>query len=488
MSGSLLRGNINVFVRRLVKEEFGGLYQVDAVQKLQQWQGYTPCFGGQLPLYPSVSDGRVCNASECIWKKSCDSYRKGPWLSAQNIEYAAQGFLETQLSKLSDVEAIRWLQEREGSSPCFGREIPLRPFGSNPRHCGIWECFWRDPCNAFREGTVEPLERVLSGDGKEVLDVFLARIEASNRLKDQLAFSGSVGLKFHSFENLRSATRKMLLASPKTIVAESSDNPAVLRRYFLHRTDSGMASDKNISTWADILLTADLNKLKRWLLDTREFQDSGSLSYFPLTHSVMLESHHISQNPFSGRAYYPMPSALDLRTFDAPHLGLVDGDLMLSDPIFTPLLNITLPVLENTDFCTLFRLMSDFPQETTSFRNYLLDKVEEARGAAVGSEQFSQDCRRIEREIREEIRKLQSDFKRSDMKSAFTAAGCVVASFTLALYCILHTAPNVLTLLGPGGALYKISDVYIDRKLKQLELKENPAYFLWVLGKTEGGK
>jgi hypothetical protein len=88
---------------------------------------------------------------------------------------------------------------------------------------------------------------------------------------------------------------------------------------------------------------------------------------------------------------------------------------------------------------------------------------------------------RIEREIRAEIRKFESDFDRSDLKTAISAAGCVVASFTLALYCILHMEPNVLSVLGPGGVLYKISDLYMERKLKQLELRENPAYFLWVL-------
>ncbi|MBV9886517.1 MAG: hypothetical protein JO119_08230 [Acidobacteria bacterium] len=230
--------------------------------------------------------------------------------------------------------------------------------------------------------------------------------------------------------------------------------------------------------------------LKSWIREAEQFLNLGSLSYIPQVQSV--ETNELfsfsSSSYWDGRASYPMPESFELRTFDAPHLGVPDGDLMLSDSTFAPLLNITLPALENIEYNDLYQIMADYPEQLCSFRDYLLNNLEAARTAAVGSEQFVKDCKRIERGIKAESRKLESDFARSDLKAALSAAGCVIASFTLFLYCIIHTAPDVLSILGPGGALYKISDIYMERKLRQLELRENQAYFLWILGKTETKK
>jgi hypothetical protein len=128
--------------------------------------------------------------------------------------------------------------------------------------------------------------------------------------------------------------------------------------------------------------------------------------------------------------------------------------------------------------------MNDYPEELCTFRDFLQSKVEEMRQSAVGSEQFGNDCRKIERDIRDQIRKLNSDYKKTRLTTAFSLTGCAVATWTLALYCITQGTGDLLSFIGPGGVLLSASTALSKHLVKHLDLKDNPAYFLWMIGKT----
>ncbi|MFZ0505981.1 MAG: hypothetical protein WAM44_19815 [Chthoniobacterales bacterium] len=64
-----------------------------------------------------------------------------------------------EVRELSDLEAVRLLQQREGYTPCYGREIALQPGPDGI--CLVSECFWRNFCSAYRSQAV-PLEGCLS--------------------------------------------------------------------------------------------------------------------------------------------------------------------------------------------------------------------------------------------------------------------------------------------------------------------------------------
>jgi hypothetical protein len=244
-----------------------------------------------------------------------------------------------------------------------------------------------------------------------------------------------------------------------------------------------------------VLLTADVVNLRAWLADASAFFDNGSMNYWAIvrrsqTSQGLGRDQLGTSQPKLGEAHRAMPSPeeLEQQSFHAPHFGFQDDEVMLTDADFAPILNLELPILENVDFKTLSKLMEDFPVELCSFRDFLHSSVEQMRNSAVGSETFSRDCRKVERDIRDRLRKLDSDYKKAQIEAAISLTGCAVASWTLALYCILSGTGNILTVLGPGGIAYKASADYGSYLTKRMGLKDSPAYFLWRIGKTQPRK
>jgi hypothetical protein len=48
------------------------------------------------------------------------------------------------IKSLSDLNAVRFIQKKEGYTPCFGGDAPLHNRGSvDPRRCGELNCDWR---------------------------------------------------------------------------------------------------------------------------------------------------------------------------------------------------------------------------------------------------------------------------------------------------------------------------------------------------------
>jgi hypothetical protein len=393
------------------------------------------------------------------------------------------GCLE-QAERLTDLHAVRLIQEREGNSPCFGREGP--PCDSN-------DCFWLEACANYRSPTISPLDKEFPTHERCPFDRFRERLEELERQKKATLSPGEVGLKIRSYRNLAPASRKMLVAAPKTVVCENPEE-APLKPYILsHQVYRLPASYPHGRYRHDlqVLFTSDLPALSGWLAETSSFQEAGNLSYYPLVQSL---SGTREITPKFSRIQYiqnripviGLPGPLDFgATFSAPHLGLADGDIMLSDRSYSPILNLDLPVLENIDYAQLYKLMADHPEELCAFRDFLQARVEEMREAALGSEQFARECRKIERQIRDQLRKLNSDYKKARLTTAFSLTGCAVATWTLALYCILQGSGDVLSFLGPGGALVSASAALSNHLVKRLDLKDNPAYFLWVIGRSK---
>jgi hypothetical protein len=215
------------------------------------------------------------------------------------------------------------------------------------------------------------------------------------------------------------------------------------------------------------------------------FAHSGQLKYHPLieifTGSTSIhsgESYKLREQPMQ---FWQPPETLTLRTFSAPHTALIDGDIHLTDAEFVPLLSLELPSLEGVDFQALGRLMSDYPEELCSFRDFLMNTIEGLRIASVASGDFDASCKRADRELREQLRKVRSDFRKSQLTGAFSLTGCAVASWALALYCIIEGKGDILKLVGPGGAVVSLSAALSAYLQKRLELKDNPAYFLWLI-------
>jgi hypothetical protein len=238
-----------------------------------------------------------------------------------------------------------------------------------------------------------------------------------------------------------------------------------------------------------VLYTSDLVVLENWLSQSQPFLETENIFYLPLSKNFDLDEAVSVDKPNIDSLLKQLPiqklGLQDINPFKTPHLGFRDGDVKLSRPEFVPILNIELPALEEIDLKNLSKLMKDYPDELCSFRDFLLSQVDKMRSAAIESEHFDQDCRGIEREIRDQLRKVKSDYKKAKLKLAFSLTGGIIASFTLVLYCVIRGSGDILSILGPGGVVYQLSSAYSEYLASKLEMKDNPVYFLWQLGESK---
>jgi len=482
-------------------EEISKMSEIQAIRYIQKREGNSTCYARDYPLItkegPWEFDTHSCSFDNCKWKFSCDRYRlmhlRPGIATRKDIELQAdRNDCIDDILNLSDVDAIRFIQQKGGYTPCYASEKPLIPNKENTNYCSERNCYWIQSCDSHRNNDVINISKELSTESYIKIEEFQNKISNFEKELNEKT-NKTVGLQIKSFTNLSNASKKMLVASPKTIVGESLENPSILKKYLL-KDNSKVASYSGGADYRydiEILFSIDIVKLSQWLTDTDSFIKSGNLGYYPIIHRINHVGSFGRSSLYGNRqpqSFWTLPKSLELKSFIAPHIGVPDGDLMLTHTEFAPILNIDLPVLENIDFNVLFKLMSDFPEELCTFRDFLHSKIEDMRQAAVGSEQFTKDCKKLEREIRDHTRKLNSDYKKAKLKAAFSLTGCVVAGWTLALYCFLNNTVNILTVLGPGGLAYTANAAYSEYLTKQLSLKDDPVYFLWVLGKTKNKK
>jgi len=224
--------------------------------------------------------------------------------------------------------------------------------------------------------------------------------------------------------------------------------------------------------------------LAKWIDNIEGFLDEGTILYTPLLRKVSSSGGKYDQ--MEGRHTFNFPDWIDsLECFSAPHIALSDKNIKINRIEFRPLFHIDLPFIQNVDLKFLKTIIDDNPEKLGAFRDFLLDQLSSTQSIALGSEQFSNECRRIERDIRSELRKLNTAIKTSRIKNITSLVGGTIATWTLALFCIIHDQPDVLKVLGPGGAVWTLSSAYMEYLTGKILRSDNPVYFLWLLGQCK---
>lgn len=422
----------------------------------------------------------------------------------------------SEVESRTDLQAIRLIQKWEGHTPCFGRAVPLnvpwdyphvpRPAPQEGDKCGELACIWREACDAYRTSeSFIPIEREFPDLSGQELDDFKARIHQLDRSKDPHLANGQVGMKLRDFRKysglLDSATKKLLGVAPRVVVGEQLTD---LRKYvFSVESSAGTgpvhsAGDPMfyaISQDVVVFYSSDAPRVRQYLVDTAPFQDSGQLAYYPLietqhqereleprarpSHLALLKGIQWSED----FAWWDLDPTT-LPSFDAPYLGLPDGTIRLSHPEYAPLFSLQLPCFD-TDYDTLKKVMDEHEDTLGPFRDFLTGSMDETRDSFIGSEQYGRDLRRIDREISGQLRKLESDLRKARLTTAFTAGGIGFGAFALSVYAIAKQQGDLLAFLGPGGVVTSAGAALSKRLIDRYELRDNPVYFLWELGKAQ---
>ncbi|GIM29846.1 hypothetical protein CPJCM30710_25120 [Clostridium polyendosporum] len=388
---------------------------------------------------------------------------------------------------LSDLDAIRFIQQKEGYTPCFGRNNPLYP-SENKKKCSNSTCYWHRTCDSYRNEKITPIDKALNLRTKADLDTFINNLRKFRDRKATFLMNNEVELKCRSFNNINNLIRKMLVISPKTVVTECSDNIKNLKCYSLGINRKWGWGFRSVNVYNDIelLFTSDLFKLNKFLKDTEVFINKGNLNYYPLMKNI----NHVERDiwPYFQGAFYTFPTDLDFNLSNTSHIALTDDDILLSNPNYIPLLNIEIPYLENVDCYTLSKLMSEYPQELFAFQDFFHSKMEGIRNLVQNSSNFASDCRRVEGEINEHLRKLNSDYKKTKLKTIIDVVEGTVTFFVLSIFCF-YSKNNILSLIGPGGAFVKLADTIKNSSknyfIEMNELKNDSVFLIWKIGRTK---
>jgi len=121
------------------------------------------------------------------------------------------------ISVLPIIDAVRFLQQQEQNTPCFGAEIPLLPLpdyveassGLNrEKLCGVLECFWRLPCDRFRTTPTASLETCLN----EHIEESICQQELDSAIRIRQVIDLSVKGHSHEMEDNRDETVAEILS------------------------------------------------------------------------------------------------------------------------------------------------------------------------------------------------------------------------------------------------------------------------------------
>jgi len=479
----------------------------DAIQFIQHQEGHTPCFqvdhvwvnkklvtrgeyrrpgveGGVYPLQ--------CNNQNCLWIEHCNkAHFTGGHLNRNLRDWIEWDALRLncypEISNLSDSEAIRVIQRKEGNQDCYGKEEPLSPCHENIKKCCVTNCKWITNCDLNRTKKFITLNSAFKSESRNELFRLKYMLDILATKKQFNLKAGQVGVKIRDISLIDEVTRKMVMACPRTIFAEERSDSSKLNNYLInteHRTvPSGSRNWIDYTTWK-ILSTNDMGLLRKWLYEIKPFIENNTINYWPLLSKLEASLSRGVSQPRNGPGILSEPIPVE-NTFEAPHIGLLSGDVAFTDSALVPLLTVDIPEIDNVSYSTLSTLMADHPEELTSFQRYLWNNLESARNSAIESESFYADCKRIERNILDDLKKLNSDYRKSKIKNSFSTTGCAVASWTLALYAIQHDSADILKVLGAGGVAHQLSSAWKEYFLSGLSLKDSPVYFLWRLDRSK---
>ena len=103
------------------------------------------------------------------------------------VEERAQTFgCRESISRLRIIDAVRFLQQKEQYTPCFGWDSPLVPISEDiaappgiarEKLCGVFECLWRTPCNTHRIMSAASPEKRIDEEFVRNMDETICRTE-----------------------------------------------------------------------------------------------------------------------------------------------------------------------------------------------------------------------------------------------------------------------------------------------------------------------
>ena len=206
-----------------------------------------------------------------------------------------------------------------------------------------------------------------------------------------------------------------------------------------------------------------------WLESSgRSWLESGAAMFAPFYPDLEVETEFIRQGVYPSAGVGAIP------------IDPSSATGWQSDKVTAGVLRLNVPWLENASPELIQQFKADEGHAFLAFRNSLLTAIEQAQGA-VGSNEFSRDLQRIQRDVLDEgVARLQELSKRLARLQSLRSAGVLVGTLATGISCMVGL-PLTATIAASGASTIALVKHLIDKFEEQGKLRDDKAYFLWRL-------
>lgn len=279
-------------------------------------------------------------------------------------------------------------------------------------------------------------------------------------------------------------TRRLPLIADTTVITHYRENK---QRFHEYHDPIGMYEGPigAVAATTCYLRCPHLIELGVWLRDCKPLLLEGDVFYWP---DIVVERMY-GQDIRSADISESEVSTQPLCDVIIQNKKLVDISTTnpVKSQIIRPMLLVDLPYIENVDLATFAKITSDEREAVEQFRDFLRAKFLDLKQNEE-SERFETNLAKIGIELRDGLRKLESDYVALKRKRAFQVTGATIAAATAVLVVISSTAfgmlPELLGTVGTGGGLLAIAKALQEHiSNRQKTIKETPYYYLWLLSR-----
>lgn len=273
-------------------------------------------------------------------------------------------------------------------------------------------------------------------------------------------------------------TRRVPLIANTTVISHYGEKPHPIRVIDLSPDRRDYSANVMCS-----LNCPSIQELGMWLAKCKPLFESGEIFYFPdirfLDIGITGSGGTSRENEVSLKPLH------DVIIKNKKLVGLMNSK-KIKPRLVRPILEIDLPFIDDVDLGTFAKITADEREAADRFRDFLRLKFLDLQQNE-GSEHYETNITKIGVEIRDGVRRLNSDLNILKKKRAFQVTGAAIAATTALLITINSAEFKFISeLLGTSGGLLAVTKAFGDHTLERKKIAEDsPYYYLWLLSKKK---
>jgi len=153
----------------------------------------------------------------------------------------------------------------------------------------------------------------------------------------------------------------------------------------------------------------------------------------------------------------------------------------LKRALVQPIMAVNLPVIENTSLADYAKIAVDEPLAFDAFKSLLTRRLIELDKES-GKKPLRELLHPIQSDVMDGVRKLDSDLRGLNRKSAFRATGAIIGTASATLVAVYGEAlRELVAVVGASGSTWAVVAAIEERMSKKEDLATSEYYFAWLL-------